>query len=341
LNERYFLGIDSGGTKAAYALARHDGEIVSLHLGKGYARNIETTATTVAEIKKSIKKILTESGVDLAQVEGICFALPFFGELAEKDQEITEALQNKYTGTTVYVTNDCEVAWAGSLAGQPGINVVAGTGAIAYGRNESGEMARAGGWAPFFSDEGACYWLGRKTMQLFSKQADGRIARGPLYDIVRAHYDLDDDFEFIVLMERDVLPARDKVAGLQMLLEKAAIQKDPTAIALYRAGIDELVSAIKTVADKLGFTGTPFLVSYSGGLFKASDFKGAVKAKRRYVNKPFKQCVKKLGAVLQEPMLDPYHGAVLVAIREGAPELLDHAIETLTRGNLAVEPEET
>ena len=29
-----------------------------------------------------------------------------------------------------------------------------------------------------FSDEGSCYWLGKKALELFSKESDGRVKKG-------------------------------------------------------------------------------------------------------------------------------------------------------------------
>ena len=56
--------------------------------------------------------------------------------------------------------NDMVCAWAGSLGGEDGINIVAGTGSIGYGER-AGASARAGGWGEVFGDEGSAYWIAR------------------------------------------------------------------------------------------------------------------------------------------------------------------------------------
>ena len=78
-----------------------------------------------------------------------------------------------------------KLAGRGSLALKPGINIVAGTGSIAFGKSRENVSARSGGWSTFFGDEGSCYWLGRRTMELFTKQADGRVKEGELYHILK------------------------------------------------------------------------------------------------------------------------------------------------------------
>ena len=326
---RSYLGIDSGGTKTAYILAREDGHVVYLHKGSGYARMRDSTPTIVDKIARNIGYGLEHASLELADIAGIGIGLPFFGELAQKDAEIVEALAARFTGIACHIVNDCEVAWAGSLAGKPGINVVSGTGSIVFGRNEAGQTARAGGWAPFFSDEGSCYWLGRKTMELFSQQADGRVERGALYDIVRDDCALARDFDFIELMERDYIPYRDKVARLQELHERACVQGDRSALALYSECVDELARATETVARTLGFIGTPFRVSYSGGLFKSCTGQAGAQTKTTHLIVPLTARIEAMGATLATPLLDPHQGALLVAMRGCAPEVIERAIQTM------------
>ena len=330
---RYFLGVDSGGSKAAYALVSETGETVSLHIGPGYARTIDSTDLTLSLISEGVNVCLAHASVHLPEVEGMAIGLSFFGELADKDAEIARALQTAFDRTQCYITNDSEVGWAGSLAGKPGVNIVAGTGAIAYGRNAAGVAARAGGWAPFFGDEGSCYWLGRKVMELFSKQADGRLRRGPLYDLVRREFSLEDDFAFIELMERDYLPSRKKVAELQILLEEAAVEGDPSTFPVYEECTSELALCIAAVAEQLGLTGAPFAVSYSGGLFRPADGREVTaQAKERYVTAPLRAKVEVLGGHLQKPLLEPWQGAVICAVRESCPGLLDQVTCGMLKG---------
>lgn len=116
------------------------------------------------------------------------------------------------------ISNDVEAGWAGSLGMEPGIHLVSGTGSIAFGKNKAGKSKRSGSWSAFFGDEGSCCWLGRRTMELFSKQADGRIPVGPLYHMMRERFQLKQDMDFIACMEAEYIPVRSKTASLQKLL---------------------------------------------------------------------------------------------------------------------------
>ena len=52
--------------------------------------------------------------------------------------------------------------------------VIAGTGSIAYGRNDRNQAARAGGWGYMLGDEGSGYWIGRAALRAVLRESDRR-----------------------------------------------------------------------------------------------------------------------------------------------------------------------
>ena len=124
-------------------------------------------------------------------------------------------------------------AWAGALAGDDGINIVAGTGSIAYGEYR-GRSARAGGWGELFSDEGSAYWLAREGLRLFSRMSDGRAPRGALYEHVRHHFGLQDDLDLCGALYGKSAAQRSQFAQLSRLVAEAAGAGDEQAAALFR-----------------------------------------------------------------------------------------------------------
>ena len=90
--------------------------------------------------------------------------------------------------------NDMVCAWAGSLGGEDGINIVAGTGSIGYGERR-GKTARAGGWGEVFGDEGSAYWIAVQGLNVFTRMSDGRLPKGPLYAAFTASLGLSADLD--------------------------------------------------------------------------------------------------------------------------------------------------
>lgn len=301
----YFIGVDGGGTKTAFLLGNGAGDVLERLELQGSSYRQWGTRGTAELLARGVSELLTRRGVTPAQVCGATMGLPCYGENEKIDQELATELQRRFSPMPLFLVNDVVVGWAGSLKLQPGINIVAGTGAIAYGQNMQGETARCGGWDEFFSDEGSCYWLGRKTMELFSKQADGRLPKGALYRIVWEHFNLEHDYQFIEKVIPEVSSRRDAVAKLQVLLEKAALEGDGTATAAYEAATEELAMTVRGVKDALRME-AGCKVSYSGGLFRAGDL----------ILKPFGERLAAMGCLLTQPCLPPVDGALLLARKE-------------------------
>jgi len=317
-----FLGVDGGGTKTSFAVADRSGNIKGAHTGTGSSYKQLGVDKAVNVLYENAIICLDKAGVGLSDLSGVCFGLPCYGENAQGDSALSSALKERFPKTPAVFVNDAEIGWAGSFAMQPGVSIAVGTGSIAFGKDSSGKSARCGGWHEFFSDEGSCYWLGRRTMELFTKQADGRARKNHLYRIIREAFSLEEDFAFIDIMESDYLPYRDKVASMQIYLEQASLLGDTGAGELYVQAAGELAGIVSGIAEQLDLA-KPFPVSYSGGLFKA----GAL------IMDPFSKKVSALGGAIQKPLLAPVHGALLLALSEssGGEAPPDDTIRRLAR----------
>lgn len=306
---RYYIGIDGGGTKTAVCAAGAD-PFVLRNTKTGGSSWREHGPQNVAQNLKEAVCDLVEG--DFTRIAGMAMGLPCHGESVEGDRVLEQTIREIFTDIPIYFTNDVEVGWAGSMALEPGINVVAGTGSIAFGKDKHGKTARSGGWSEFFSDEGSCYWMGRKVMEQFSKQSDGRCPKDELYFTVCRELGLKNDFDFIDLIYTEYSGYRERVASLQFLAEKSAKAGAPSAVALYHEAVVELCLLVTAVRNQLDFTEKPWMVSYSGGLFKAEEF----------VLPLFSQEIEKDGGSLSPPQFEPVQGAVLLAFQHFCPGAL-------------------
>lgn len=303
MKQQLVLGIDGGGTKTAFELADLSGIPLAAHTDIGSSYQQHGYDGVLATLRRGQDACLEQTGAARGDITAVCVGLPCFDEFPEHDRKIEALIREAFAPAAVRVINDTEVAWAGSLARGVGINVVAGTGSVSFGRDSAGNTARCGGWSATFGDEGSSYWAGIKAMELFMKEVDGRLPRGPLYDILREELKLPSDIAFIALMHEEYLPHRDKTASLQMLLEKAAIAGDEAARGVYEKAAEELALLVMGANGRLGLA-APFPVSYSGGMFKAGDL----------ILPAFQNSVEALGGMLVHPIHSPVHGAVLLAL---------------------------
>lgn len=299
----YLVGIDGGGTKTAFLL---------YSLADGSVTKIETNSICprdhgISVFKKTIAAALSSLTAESpAQIDAICVGIPCRGEDKETDVATSEAMSQLFPGSRITCVNDCVVGYAGALALQPGINIVSGTGAIAYGENGLGLSARSSGWSGEFADEGSCSWLGRKCLELFCKQADNRLPKAALYELVRQELALKDDYDIIKIYDSRLKNSRRELAALQKLLYRAALAGDSSAKAAYSHAADELAQSIEAVRRIIGLSGEAS-VSYAGGLFKTGEL----------ILSPLKARLECLhsGYTLQKPEFLPEEGALLMAAR--------------------------
>ena len=83
----------------------------------------------------------------------------------EDDDQIVRGIMRRLGFRThALVVNDALVALVAGVGDDPGVVLIAGTGSIAYGVNQDGFAARAGGWGYVLGDEGSGYWIGRQAL---------------------------------------------------------------------------------------------------------------------------------------------------------------------------------
>lgn len=296
-----YLGVDSGGSKTAFVLADADGRIAARHAAGGgnFLRRAHAEVETM--IETGAREVCRMAGIVPGEIAYAAFGFPGYGETETSAAELDALCARALGMDRVLCTNDAVIAWAGSLALSPGINIIAGTGANCYGRAADGREARTSGWGAY-CDEGSGQWIGNQAVGIFTKQADGRMPKTPLYDIFRAHFELDDDLMFCHTLNRELAEHSSELAKLQLLVLKAYDQGDPHAQAIYARGGEELWLAIRTTAEKLGFEDGAYRVSYSGGVFGAGE----------RILGPLGACAAG-HAELVAPRFSPVLGAVLMA----------------------------
>lgn len=304
----YYLGVDCGGTKSAFLLGDESGKIYARHRSGGCIIMDAHKEGLKETLKEGVEAVCKQAGITKDEIACMGLGISCYGEGEGTEEETQEACEEVLSSDRVVCQCDTYVGWAGSLLFRPGINIISGTGAIAFGVNQEGKTARSSGWGAGY-DEGSCTWHGRKLVEAYTKQADGRMGRTRLYDMFREYFAIKtDDEHFVVTLNRKIVQTG-KFAELQMLLKEIYDAGDPVARKIYEEGARELWLSVEAVARKLELLGTHFPISYSGGLFKSGD----------RILEPFGQLVEAGGGELVLPRHEPDVGALMMAIREKNP----------------------
>ena len=163
------VGIDAGASKTRAFAVDQAGTVVGR--GAGGGGNLLTSPDPQGAIAAALAEAL--GGRDADAVVLSCAG-------GDRETERTRGLEiltrHAPPGAKLLVTHD---AIAALYAGNPtgcGVVLIAGTGSIAYGRNEEGEEDRAGGWGYLIGDEGSAVWCGLEALRAISHAVDGRGA---------------------------------------------------------------------------------------------------------------------------------------------------------------------
>ncbi len=316
-----FLGIDGGGTKTEFALIDESGRILARHQeGTAYYPQIGLDALQEM-IVRGIEVTLRQGSLPASALTHAFVGLPCYGEDSELLARLDTVASPLLAHGRYRCGNDMVCAWAGALACEDGINIVAGTGSIAYGEFE-GRQARAGGWGELFSDEGSAHWVAREGLNLFSRMSDGRLPKGPLYELVRARFDLMADLDLCAAIYGTGPTSRSHIAQLAPIVVEAARQGDEQASNLFTLGAKELAAMVDAVRAQLHVPADRLLpVSYSGGMFKPGSlmfepFVSSLSASNRHYD-------------LFPPRLPPVAGAALYAAKTFGSPLAGSALSSI------------
>ena len=157
-----YLGIDAGGTKTdcaisngAELLGQATGASCKLaRVGKDLARaNLQDTMARAAESARVLSR----------DIQHVCIGMAG-ASLPEAVSWAQETIREVIPEATIYAAGDHVIAHRAAFGTSHGVLVISGTGSIAFGRNQSAETARAGGWGPNVSDEGSAFWVGREAV---------------------------------------------------------------------------------------------------------------------------------------------------------------------------------
>lgn len=302
----FYIGVDGGGTKTAFSLIDKNGlEVASVEKETCHFAQVGISGFR-SVLKDGTEELLSKVNLSLDDIAYLFFGIPGYGEIPEKDVEMSYTLDELFPGKNFTCGNDVESSWAGSLACKPGISIVAGTGAIAYGKNSHDNTARCSGWGDFCGDEGSAYWIAKKGIEVFTKQADYRYERGALYDVFSSKLGLQKSFDLLDLVTIKYDQSRTKVAQLSRLVYEAAVLGDKAAIEIFHLAANEHFLMIKGIISQLEFNEERIPVSYTGGVFQSGDL----------ILDPLKRAIEDAGlrCHLITPILTPVRGSALYAM---------------------------
>lgn len=302
---KYFLGVDGGASKTAALVIDEEGQA----LGRGVAGpsnhlrvGIETATRN---IERAVNIALVEAGMAIRQVEYAYCGIAGADHPAHR-QRVIDSLRIFFPRGNFIVDNDARPALTGAIGFGSGIVIISGTGSVAFGRNEAGQEARAGGWGPTIGDEGSGYAIARDGLSAIVRAHDGRGRPTKMTELLCYDYDMCSPEDLPRFVYATTTHADDIARYGKLVIESARLGDEVAREILERAG-RELAECVLAVARRLSLTTLAFPIAYVGGVFNAEDV--LLGPMRAVVGKEAPQ------ATLNPPKNTPVEGAGMMAIR--------------------------
>jgi glucosamine kinase len=294
----FFLGLDGGGSKTACAV----GDEESL-LGIGVSAGSNIVRVGEAQARQSLHASILEAceaaRVSPSEIRRACVGVA--GAARAEISEVVRGLVAEMIPGQVEVVGDMEIALEAAFAGGPGVIVIAGTGSIAYGRDASGQTARAGGWGFAISDEGSGHWIGRAAVAAAVRDGD-QTQDTCLLKAIAKSWGVTTHEQVVLAANGNPAP---NFAALLPVVLKAAGKNNRQARDVVTQAAKELATLAQRVVERLFSDSTTVPVAMAGGVFANSSLVREV-----FYNSLHAACSRiRLNSVVVEPV----HGALQLA----------------------------
>lgn len=263
------VGVDGGGTKTVAVAVSDSGRVLGTGQGGPSNYRVLGLEAAAANLRRAVRAALEGNGGD-GRISRAVFGLAG-ADLAADCCRLETALSglDELAGAKVVVRNDAEVALVGAVAGDRGVAVCAGTGAICVGMNGAHRTARSDGWGYLLGDEGSGYWIGAAALRTLLRRHDGRGRRGRGLEQAMLAALGGIGAPEILNWVYDAPAAVDRIAGLAPVVLAAAASGEPAAAAIVNQAGVRLGRAACAVIRKLELVCETFPLVTLGGLFRS------------------------------------------------------------------------
>lgn len=259
----YFLGIDGGGTKTTclvcdenlYEIFRTVGSSINF-----YSEGMENARRNMKEMLCIIKE---KTGI--SHFDGVCVGSSALFTRAD-ERILSDFCDGVFDCGNIIMDSDLFIALKASGRKNTAV-VIAGTGSMAAGFNESGEIITRGGYGYILGDEGSGYRIAldgiRAGVRSLDKTGENTLLGDMLLEFsgVKTKEELVDAF---YSPEKD----RKSIAAFAVYVDKAAQAGDEVAGRIIK---EQAVSLSLTVKSLLGEMLEKPYVALFGGVFQHSE----------------------------------------------------------------------
>jgi N-acetylglucosamine kinase-like BadF-type ATPase len=248
------IGLDIGGTKTRGVRFENGSPVRDESAGSSNVQNVsqEQAASNLTELFAKI------GGGHVDQVYAGAGGI----DTDEDAHALADLIAPHAPGARITVVHDSRLLLAAGGA-STGVAVIAGTGSAAWGKNDAGEEARAGGWGYLLGDEGSGYWLGREAVRHSLRRMNQGLEPDQLGRALLDSVGVEEPGKLIALFHSPDTGRRYWAQQARLVVE-AADAGDETSTALVNQAGRDLADLAEQAVRQLGLDGPVILGSGLG-----------------------------------------------------------------------------
>ncbi|MBQ6256206.1 MAG: ATPase [Clostridia bacterium] len=243
----YYCGWDGGGTKTEVCFLRENGEMVSQSFGP-----LNLSGASRETVEKTVRDAVEAMRCRQEGLEGCGLLVIGMAGASNRDaaQIVEQAVRKAGYGGPLRLVGDQEIALSGAIRGH-GAVLIAGTGAICYGRDPQGNSFRVGGWGYLIDDGGSGYAIGRDILMAAARAEDGRgkgtCLKQAVFDALHIQ-----DIRGMITWLYAPGTGKKEIASLAPLLLPALEAEDEAAFTIAKKAAEDLSELVMTGWRKTG-----------------------------------------------------------------------------------------
>lgn len=291
----FFLGIDGGGTKTTCLLCDENLNEIFKTVGSSinfYSEGLEKARENMKEMLLEIER---KTGI--SHFDGVCVgSSALFGRADEKTK--SGFCDGVFDADNIIMDSDLFIALKASEKKNAAV-VIAGTGSMAAGFNEKGEIITKGGYGYILGDEGSGYRIALDGIREGVRSLDGTGEKSLLGDYLLEFTGVNSKEE---LVEAFYSPEKDRksIAAFAPFVSKAAKNGDSTALNILNTQAELLFSTVNALLSEM--PENPHIALF-GGVFQHDDI----------FTSRFKALSKEKSLSCELLQKEPAYGAVIAA----------------------------
>lgn len=286
---KYYIGVDGGGTKTAYALFNENKEMVAMVKGPGsnhenYEGGMEQASKIVWA---GINSLLMEANIDLKDVSFTLMGLAGIDHQYQHDDMYKRLSDFGLSNFEIY--NDGFIVVKAGSTGAAAIGYNAGTGTCCNAIDSDGKMLQLAGLGEFSGDEGNGHWIAMMTYKTIYDDVYLGLGETALTKMFCEFYSISTREEFLGMVSK--FEEDDADTFIMKLIDfffDAAKEGDEKVLAIIEEMADRGSSLIAAHAKQLNFTDDEIEVVLSGSIHTKLP-------SEIYINRLMELCVEKSG----------------------------------------------